>query len=368
MLAEKSLIADLEEAMQSGSRDRRAETLRRITDLFVGEAERLSEQQTELFDQVLGQMIEEIEQRALVELSQRLAPVANAPLDVVRRLAGNDDIAVAGPVLTTSKRLGEQDLVDIAKTKTQAHLLAISSRPQIGALVTDVLLERGDNSVVHKLAANTEARFSETGFATLVRHAEGDEPLSEKVGLRLDIPPDLHQKLWAQATEAVRTRLAAVTNPAHLGAIQSVLAAISEDASRAIGRPRDQDLAKALAHVRVLQDKNQVDEQAIFRFAKLGCYAEIVATLSVLSGAPLKLVDRLLQSEHLEAFLIPCKAARLAWPTVQHILTCRTVGRKTSAQDLDRAQADYAGLSLASAQRVMRFWQVRHAAADGPVA
>jgi uncharacterized protein (DUF2336 family) len=37
-------------------------------------------------------------------------------------------------------RLSERDLIEIASPKTQAHLLAISTRPQIGAVVTDVLL------------------------------------------------------------------------------------------------------------------------------------------------------------------------------------------------------------------------------------
>jgi hypothetical protein len=38
----KSLIAELEDAIQSGSADNRVDTMRRITDLFVGTADRLS--------------------------------------------------------------------------------------------------------------------------------------------------------------------------------------------------------------------------------------------------------------------------------------------------------------------------------------
>ena len=63
---------------------------------------------------------------------------------LVRRLAKDDDIAVAGPVLTQSPRLPETDLVEIAKTKSQAHLLAISGRTGIAEAVTDVLVRRGD--------------------------------------------------------------------------------------------------------------------------------------------------------------------------------------------------------------------------------
>ena len=56
-----------------------------------------------------------------------LAPVTNAPVNVLRTLAKDDDIAVAGPVLKLAPRLAEADLVDVANTKGQAHLHAISS-------------------------------------------------------------------------------------------------------------------------------------------------------------------------------------------------------------------------------------------------
>src|SRR5262249_60110704 len=132
-----------------------------------------------------------IETKARAELPNQLAPVGNAPTQVVRRLARDDDIAVAGPLLKQSPRLAETDLVDIAQTKSQAHLLAISERPGIAEPVTDVLVRRGDQEVVRSVADNPEARISEGGFFTLVDRAEKDGVLAEKVGLRPDIPPRL---------------------------------------------------------------------------------------------------------------------------------------------------------------------------------
>ncbi len=40
----QSLIAELESAIQSGSNDKRVDTLRRITDLFVADADRFNDQ------------------------------------------------------------------------------------------------------------------------------------------------------------------------------------------------------------------------------------------------------------------------------------------------------------------------------------
>jgi len=186
--ATASVISELEEAMKAGSPERRVETLRRVTDLFLNDADRLNEQQIEVFDDVLVHLIRRMETKALVQLSTRLAPIDNAPNEVIRRLARDNEIAVAGPVLTQSNRLTSNELVEIARSMSQRHLLAISWRSSLSETLTDVLVERGDRDVAHRLAKNARARFSQSGFATLLTRAGHDERLAESVGLRLDIP------------------------------------------------------------------------------------------------------------------------------------------------------------------------------------
>jgi len=366
MLHDQSLIAELESAIQSGSKDKRVDALRRITDLFVADSDRLSDQQIEVFDDVLGHLIKRIEGRALAELSQRLAPVHNAPLEVVRRLARDDDIAVAAPVLTQSRRLSDHDLIDIANSKAQGHLLAIATRSQIAPNVTDALLNRGDQQVFHKLAENSGASFSDGGFATLVRHSERDERLAEMVGLRLDVPLKLFRELLLRATEAVRSRLLALAGPESRDKIQRVLTAISEDARQEAGFRSEHDYAEAHARMLAMKSKGELDETILFNSAKADRYADMIAALALLCEAPMPLVENLLQSEHQEAWVIPCKVAGLDWPTVRAILSCRSMGRAMTGQTLDAARADYYKLSQASAARVLRFWQVRQTASkDG---
>src|SRR3954470_23173197 len=126
-----SIIAELEEAVRGGSSARRVETLRQVTDLFLNDGERLSEEQVRVFDDVLCLLIARVETRAKVELSKRLAPLDYAPFEVIGHRAQADEIAVAGKVLTHSSRLGTETLVQIASTKGQEHLLAISGRAHL---------------------------------------------------------------------------------------------------------------------------------------------------------------------------------------------------------------------------------------------
>src|SRR5262249_2646237 len=177
-----------EDILQRGTRGKRVDALQRITALFLHSAGDFSDAHVDLFDDVFGLLIEQIENQARAELSSRLAPVSNAPAKVLRTLAGDDDIAIAGPVLTLAPRLAEADLVDLASTKSQAHLQAISARATLGEAVTDVLVRRGDREVARRVADNRGAQISQNGFVSLVKRAEADGVLAEKVGLRPDIP------------------------------------------------------------------------------------------------------------------------------------------------------------------------------------
>jgi uncharacterized protein (DUF2336 family) len=233
------LISELEDAVQGGSAEKRVETLRRVTDLFLDDADRLNEQQISVFDDVLVHLIQRIETKALVQLSTALAPVAQAPVQAVGRLARHKEISIAGPILTQSNRLSDNDLIEIARANGQAHLLAISGRSSLNTNVTDVLIERGDHNVTHRLARNAGARFSEAGYSAMVKKAEADGGLAEKLGLRLDIPLKLLRELLARATDAVRSRLLASASPEVQHQIQQALAGIAKEIGLEATGPRD---------------------------------------------------------------------------------------------------------------------------------
>ena len=198
-----SLIDELEDAIASGSPEKRLNSLWRVIDLFMDGASRYSDEQVALFDDVILRLAAEIEAKAKAKLSQRLGPVANAPVKVIRSLAFDDDSAVAVPVITQSARLNDQDLVAVASTKGQAHLNAIASRTSLSAAVTDVLIDRGDQQVVRSVAKNAGARFSDAGFGKLVARAHSDETLAIRVGVRPDIPRHHFLKLLETASASV---------------------------------------------------------------------------------------------------------------------------------------------------------------------
>ena len=77
-------------------------------------------------------------------------------------------------------------------------------------------------------------------------------------------------------------------------------------------------------------------------------------------GEPVvEVVDRLMSGDRPDPILILCKASGWGWPTARAIMTARPGTKGTSSQGLDAAFTNFERLSPATAQRVLRFWQVR---------
>jgi uncharacterized protein (DUF2336 family) len=351
-----SLIPELEEVIQHGTREKRCAALQRVTALFLDGASHYKDEHVDLFDEVFGLLIAEIETKARAELSSHLAPVRNAPVKLLRTLANDDDIAVAGPVLKLAGRLAEADLVDVAKTKSQAHLQAISARLALGEAVTDVLVRRGDREVAHRVAGNRGARISASGFVSLVKRAQEDGILAEKVGLRPDIPEAMFRELLMKATAVVHARLLASATPEVKAEIWRVLAKVSEEVGARVG-PRDYRAAQRI--VLSLDRVGRLDEAALAEFCSDGKYEETVVALATLAKVPVNVVDRLMGGDRADPVLILCKAVGLGWPTVRAAVMVRPDGKGKSSQGFDTAFANYERLSASTARRVVRFWQVR---------
>jgi uncharacterized protein (DUF2336 family) len=160
---------ELEAALACGSPARRTDILNRVADLFIFGAGRYSPDQVQLFDDVMTRLLRGVDAMARAGLAERLAPVANAPSTVIRMLASDDNGAVAGPVLAQSELLTDQDLLQVAGSKSQSHLLAIARRRNLNTPVTDLLIARGDRQVFAVLAGNTGAQFSAPGRQRLAQ-------------------------------------------------------------------------------------------------------------------------------------------------------------------------------------------------------
>jgi uncharacterized protein (DUF2336 family) len=362
-----SIIEELEDAISRGTSGRRVETLRRVTDLFLRDADRFTEAQIELFDDVIVRLSSAMEKAVRRELAERLAPVMSAPKTIIRSLAQDDEIDVARPILLLSSQLDDATLADIARTKSQEHMLAIAGRKSVGETVTDVLVEWGDSRVAMSVAANDGARFSNKGYDALVERSKGDDLLAECVGLRKDIPPYLFRVILSTAKENVRKRLVATTSAREKIQLSGALGGVADRI--AIGASDGARDYTAIHRAIVIQHgRGALGESELRAFAEAGKLDETVCGLSVLCGVPLEMVERLFVGDRPDPILILARAAGLSWATLGAILQTRPGSAGTSAAGMEEARESYAKLTSNTALRVLRFWQIREssvaAAAD----
>jgi uncharacterized protein (DUF2336 family) len=361
-----SIVDEVEAAVNTGSAEKRLEAIKRVTDLFLSSAGSFNSEQIDLFDSVLERLIKTIEIRAiadvsariaLAEMSTQLAAVAQAPPSVIRRLARNDEITVAGPVLTESARLSSEDLIEIAETKSEQHLLAISGRWWLKEIVTDALLARHYPAVSRRLVSNPGARVSTAGFAIVIAQAESDPELAVETGIRVDLPPELRNQLLRNATEAVRSRLLSRAPPHVFEEIRSAIAAVSASVDREMSKVRDFSAARRF--VALLNENGELNEATLFGFARQRQYEETVAALAELSKSTVEVIRPLMQSLRDDGVLVPCKAAGLSWETASAVLESRFASGSIGPHELAKARDQFAKLTPENARRLLRFWQVR---------
>jgi len=84
-------------------------------------------------------------------------------------------------------------------------------------------------------AGNRGARISELGFVNLVKRAEDDGVLAEKIGLRPGIPAPMFGELLVKATAVVRDRMLATAPPDIKNEINRILAKVAKEAGARVG-------------------------------------------------------------------------------------------------------------------------------------
>jgi uncharacterized protein (DUF2336 family) len=362
----ENLLDELQTTLAHGTVARRVETLRRVTDLFINGAVDFSDEQIGLFDDVFQCLMEHIEASAKALLANRLAPIDTAPPLTVRTLAFDDLIEVAAPVLSRSERLDDEVLIETARNKSQAHLLAISTRRVLSGAVTDVLVLRGNDEVIQSTVNNPGAEFSERGFTRLVNRAEGDDYLATCLGMRPTIPRHLYLKLLAKASVTVRERLEAA-NPQQAAEVPT---AVREATRLARTSPSAMTRETAIAHalVKSLYEDGRLDEHQVAAFAEAGKFDEANAAIAALASVSVSTAENMMVETRAEGVMILAKVSGLSWLTVKAIINMRDALSGMAPTDLGACKATYERLRPSTAQQVLRFHRMQQTAAPAPAA
>src|SRR5712671_5158530 len=313
------------------------------------------------FGEVIGRLADEIEVAARTQLARRLAAFDRAPVNIIHKLAFDDSIEVAGPILQDSERLEAYALVANVCTKSQPHLLAISKRKSIEETVTDVLVTRGNQDVVSSVANNNGARFSDFGFLHMVKRAEGDSILAEQLGLRKDIPRHVFQQLIAKASDDVKKRLER-ERPEMVDQIQTSVTDVAGALHSKLG-PASRSYYVAKRLVATQHQHGNLNENSIYDYARSHKLDEVTIGLSLLCSLPGDVIERALLDKNREMLLVLTKALDFSWTTTMSLLFLGAKDHRITALDLNKLENEFARLNVETSRSVLKFYQTRKSAA-----
>jgi uncharacterized protein (DUF2336 family) len=360
MTVARSFLIELEDAVSRGTPESCLRALWHATDILI--AGRYSEEQIATFGEVINRLAVEIEHSARAELSNKLAPSSNAPPSTVNKLAFDDSIDVAEPVLRQSEQIDTKALIATARTKSQQHLLAISKRKSLSDAVTDVLVVRGSPEVVTSVAANAGARFSGLGFLHLLQRSEDDSVLAEQLGLRKDIPRHLFQQLIAKASDEVKRKLA-TERPDMGDLIHNVVIDLTGTIHAKFG-PASKNYFAAKRMVGKLHQYGDLNEDRVFEFAHSLKFNETAVALSLMCDVPVDVVERALVDANREAVLILAKALDFSWATTMSLLFLGAPNYRITAGELERMKSDFQKLNVETSSHVLSVYRSR---SDGAI-
>ena len=353
-----NILVELEEAVAACPPERCAHILSGIVRLLAASRDRPQELLVNAVDGVLLRLTGRVAPSDLVQLSQALADLNVAPQDTLRQLASHERQDVACPLLLKSQALSTADLAAVAASGSERHQLAIAARDRIEAAVVEALVKHGGRAVWLALIENPGARFSDAAYALLVEKSAADDAITKALALRPGTPDLVVRKLLsASPGKTMADKTPANRTAAKPNASAAPPAPSPEPAPVPPKRPCSADYASARPEIVALNRVGKLNDSTVNRFAIRGEIANLFTAVSVLSGAPIEIVEHVMTDDDCEGLVMACRASRLNWQTTLAILSNRG-GARLSFAERERAQHIFETLLLSTSQWTVRWGEI----------
>ncbi len=330
-----------------------------ISDLFISTDAQLTDRERVLMRDILTKLIGEIEMEVRTRLAERLAGTEDAPHDLIALLA-NDEIAVARPILLTSRLLTDPDLIEVIKHRTMEHRLAIASRRGLTAGVTDALVEEGEEDVIAELVENHDAQISRLAMEYLVEESRRVDRFQEPLLRRPDLRPELAHRMFWWVSAALRRHVLANYN-LDTGSLDHHLEQATDDA---VGALPGAVPGKADDLTAELQRNGMLTERFLVQALREGQVPVFIAGLARLLKLGIRTANFIVYDPGGEGLALACKAAEFGRANFASIFLLtrgaqegRVVDAVTSPARLNEILTFFDGVTPESAAVALRYWR-----------
>ncbi|MEM1364380.1 MAG: DUF2336 domain-containing protein [Pseudomonadota bacterium] len=334
-----SMLQDLLKLAGQDDQNSRTVLVDQLADMFLGDDTDHTDNEEELFTDVMTDLINGVDQDAQIRVANKFADADATPRPMARRLAFNDEPEVAAPVLERSNVLTEDDLVEVAESKSEDHLMAITKRPQLSERLTDAIIDRDMDAPISSAARNLGASFSESGFEKMVdKAASGVGEIADALSFRQDVPADVADKLLENLPPAAKVRFLSLMCNDEAGAADMIREAAFTVEKAA--RQKRATVLEAKALVAEIQDGTRNIDEALGELAEARQVDTLCVVLGDQTGLKKRRVESVLKKPDSTAFVVLCRALSLETDTFRQLFKLRS-NLLMKRYDLDKAAADY---------------------------
>ncbi|MGO4402693.1 DUF2336 domain-containing protein [Bosea sp. RAF48] len=325
------------------SSDSRRQLLHAVTDLFLLDQEP-SETVKEHYGEIATTSLSHLGDDERKGYADRVASMPTLPNNVAVTLGSDSNAEVARLVLVLSPVLTDTDLAAIAVTQSQQHLVAIAERARLSEGVTDILVERGDQKVLHTVSANEGAAFSDRGFDRLLERGQGDADITGALARRSDLAPNRAQRVLRIVEQFAE------------GAAPG--ASATQEAASLARQARQQRLEVKLLISDLAAKVREVDDVLTMLADEDRAY-HLAQVLAQIADITIEQALRVLMQRDASGIAVTCRSLGIGTTAFRAILQLRARRLYFSSRDIDDDVDAYAKLDLATAERTLRFLKLR---------
>ncbi len=344
------------ELARAGSPESRRELLGKVADLFILEAEAWSDREAILFNEVLGDLLDEVDVSVRERVAIKVADCEHSTVSLHQRLA-RDEARVAAPVLERSTWLDEQFLTEIATTRGDEHRLAISARDYVGEDLSESLISLGGQAVKRQVARNAGARLTERSLSTLTDMAQTDTEICEAVSSRTDLSPESARRLFALVPEERRGRLKALME----GRPDEALRIVRNAKKRIEATRQDRRRQRVEVRVRVQNIRSGYEslDALVLELSSMDRVVDLAMAISLVAGVPENVASASVLRVNPEPIVCICRLLALDEATVLAIADLRQRRLRLPESMREHTLRIWRLLDEATANRILSIAKVR---------
>ena len=330
----------------------------KLSELFLDKYPALSSREQTLMFDILCLLVHDIEMPLRKAISEQLAEEPSLPRNLAKLLA-NDAIEIAFPILSLSRALLDEDLIEIIRGRSVEHQLAITVRPSVSEDVSDALVETGNGTVITSMLKNENAEISSKTIAYLVDESQRVTAYQEPILRRKDLDSVLAERMFTWVSTALRQYILD-TYELDLDFIDDVMKGAVQAETDAVTSERESPNA-ARELVDQVSKEGNVTTDLMIKALHEGEVSMFVSMFHELTDVEESIILHMLTEPAGTGLAIACKSAGLDKSVFSSIYA---LGRKSSAasdakvhKDLLKVEHRYDHMTKTAARDVVARWR-----------